>query len=158
MPLVWRLARPEFAEQLDGEGSRIEAGRWNPVGVPALYTSEHLSLSVLEIYVHLPPQMRDVLPVLAAVQISLPDKVGSARVTPERLAELLASADPLAACQAVGAAWISHGRDLVLQVPSVLVPEETNLILNPTHRRMSEVKIVARRAFHFDPRLVVRSA
>ena len=101
MPLVWRLARPEFAERLDGEGSRIEGGRWNPVGVPGLYTSEHLSLSVLEVYMHLPPQMRDVLPVLTAVQISLPDKAGSARVTPERLAELLASADPLAACQAV---------------------------------------------------------
>ncbi|MGB9367074.1 MAG: RES family NAD+ phosphorylase [Xanthobacteraceae bacterium] len=158
MPLVWRLARPEFAEQLDGEGSRIEGGRWNPAGVPALYTSEHLSLSVLEVYAHLPPQMRDVLPVLTAVQISLPDKVGSARVTPERLAELLASADPLAACQALGEAWISHGRDLLLQVPSVLVPEETNLILNPAHARMREVKIVSTRAFHFDPRLVVRRA
>jgi RES domain-containing protein len=156
MPLVWRLARPEFAEHLDGEGSRIEGGRWNPIGLQALYTSEHLSLSVLEVYVHLPPDMRDVLPVLTAVQISIPDRAGSARVTPERLTELLASADPLAACQAIGEAWISRGRDLVLQVPSVLVPEETNLILNPAHPRMREVKIVSARAFHFNPRLVMR--
>jgi RES domain-containing protein len=156
MPLVWRLARPEFAEHLDGEGSRIQGGRWNPIGLQALYTSEHLSLSVLEVYVHLPPEMRDALPVLTAVQISIPNEAGSARVTPERLTELLASADPIAACQALGEAWISRGRDLMLQVPSVLVPEETNLILNPAHPRMRDVKIVSTRAFHFDPRLVMR--
>ncbi len=78
------------------------------------------------------------------------------RVSPERLAELLASANPLAACQAIGETWISRGHDLVLQVPSVVVPEETNLILNPAHPRMREVKIVSTRAFHFDPRLVLR--
>ncbi|MEJ0078522.1 MAG: RES family NAD+ phosphorylase [Alphaproteobacteria bacterium] len=150
MPLVWRLARPEFAEHLDGEGSRIEGGRWNPIGLPALYTSELLSLSVLEVHVHLPPQMRDALPVLRAVQISIPDMIGITRVSVERLAELLAADDPLAVCQAVGEAWISRGRDLVFQVPSVLVPEETNLILNPAHPRMREVKIVSSRPFHFD--------
>jgi RES domain-containing protein len=158
MPLAWRLARPEFAEHLDGEGSRIEGGRWNPIGVPALYTSKHLSLSVLEVYVHLPPQMRDALPVLTAVQISIPEAVGSTCVTAEQLTQLLASADPLAACQAMGEVWISRGRDLMLQVPSILVPEETNLVLNPAHSHMREVKIVSTRAFHFDPRLVVPRA
>jgi RES domain-containing protein len=155
MPLVWRLARPEFAEQLDGEGSGIEGGRWNPVGAPALYTSEHLSLSVLEVYVHLPPQMRDVLPVLTAVQISVPAGAGVTRVTLERLSELLASANSMAACQEVGLAWINRGHDLVLQVPSILVPEESNLVLNPLHADMPGVKIVSSREFRFDPRLAV---
>jgi RES domain-containing protein len=155
MGLVWRLARPEFAEQLDGGGSGLEGGRWNPAGVLALYTSEHLSMSVLEVYVHLPPQMRDVLPVLTAVQISVPDSAGTTRVTTERLTELLATADPLAACRAIGAAWIGRSVDLALQVPSVIVPEETNLVLNPTHPQMREVRIVSARPFHFDPRLVV---
>jgi RES domain-containing protein len=156
MPVVWRLAGPEFAEHLDGEGSRIEGGRWNPIGLAALYTSEHLSLSVLEAYVHLPPPMRDALPVLTAVQISIPEMIGITRVSGERLAVLLASADPLATCQAIGEAWISRGHDLVLQVPSVLVPEETNLILNPAHPHMRDVKIVSTRAFRFDPRLATR--
>jgi RES domain-containing protein len=158
MRLVWRLVRPEFGEHLDGEGSGIEGGRWNPIGRPALYTSEHLSLSVLEVYVHLPPPMRDALPVLSAVQISIPDTARITRVSAERLAELLGSADPLAACQAVGEAWIGRGHDLVLEVPSVLVPEETNLVLNPAHPRMHEVKIVSARPFRFDPRLLVRKS
>jgi RES domain-containing protein len=158
MPLVWRLARPEFAERLDGEGSRIEGGRWNPVGVPALYTSEHLSLSVLEVYVHLPPQMRDILPVLAAVQMSVPDRAGVTRVMPERLSELLASENSTAACQEIGQAWISRGHDLVLRVPSIFVPEESNLILNPLHPHMADVRIVSSREFHFDSRLAVAKA
>jgi RES domain-containing protein len=156
MALVWRLAGPEFAEQLDGEGSGLEGGRWNPAGLQALYTSEHLSMSVLEVYVHLPPQMRDVLPVLTAVQISVPDSAGMMRVTTERLTELLATPDPLAACRAIGAAWIGRSVDLVLQVPSVIVPEETNFVLNPAHPHMGEVKIVSTRPFRFDPRLMVR--
>ena len=102
--------------------------------------------------------MRDTLPVLTALQISIPDMVGITRVSRRRLAELLASADPFAACQAVGEAWISRGHDLVLEAPSVLVPEETNLVLNPAHPRMREVKIVSTRLFRFDPRLAVPKA
>jgi len=155
MPLVWRLVRPEFADKLDGEGSGIAGGRWNPRGRRALYTSENLSLSVLEVYVHLAPEMRDELPALAAMRISVPDSGGIARVSPERLAALLAEANPLAACQATGNDWISRGDDLVLQVPSILVPEEHNLVLNPAHPAMSDVSIVSRRSFHFDPRLTI---
>jgi RES domain-containing protein len=158
MALVWRLARPEFAEQIDGGGSGLEGGRWNPTGLQALYTSKHLSMSILEIYVHLPPQMRDVLPVLTAVQISVPDSAGTTRVTTERLTELLATPNPLAACRAVGAAWLGRSVDLVLQVPAVIVPEETNLVLNPAHPRMREVKIVSMRPFRFDPRLAMPRA
>jgi RES domain-containing protein len=155
MPLVWRLVRPEFADKLDGEGSRVAGGRWNSRGRRALYASEHLSLGVLEVYVHLAPEMRDNLPVLAAVQISIPDNVGTARITRERLAQLLTKPDPLAACQAVGDDWLGRGDDLVLQVPSILVPEEDNSILNPAHPDMRNVAIIATRTFRFDPRLVV---
>ncbi len=155
MPLVWRLVWPQFADKLDGEGSRIAGGRWNSRGYRAVYTSANLSLSVLEVYVHLAPEMRDALPVLAAVRIAIPDNVGVARVSAARLAELLKEQNPLAACQAVGDDWISRGDDLVLEVPSILVPEEANFILNPAHPAMSEVSIFSTRAFHFDPRLAV---
>lgn len=153
MPLVWRLVRPEFADKLDGAGAKIAGGRWNSPGRGALYTSAHLSLSVLETYVHLAPEMRDELPVLAAIRISIPDDAGIAQVSPGRLAALLTEANPLAACRAAGDDWISRGRDLVLQVPSILVPEEANLVLNPAHPAMGDVAIVSTRSFRFDPRL-----
>jgi RES domain-containing protein len=155
MPIVWRLARAEFAEQLDGEGARLFGGRWNSRGRRALYTASHLSLSVLETYVHIPPELRDDLPVLRAVRISVPDQSGTTRVLPEDLINLLANADPLAACRGLGDAWLDRNDQPFLEVPSILVPEETNLVVNPAHPRMRDVRIISSRTFRFDPRLAV---
>ena len=158
MPIVWRLVRAEFSERLDGEGARLFGGRWNSRGRPAVYTSAHLSLSVLEVYVHIPPALRDELPVLRAVQISIPDGAETFRIPQRRLASLLSAPDALAECRAAGDAWLERGEELVLQVPSILVPEESNFILDPTHPRMTEVRIMGSREFRFDPRLSVGKA
>ena len=158
MPIVWRLTRAEFVEQLDGEGAMLFGGRWNSHGRRALYTSSHFSLNVLEAYVHIPPELRDVLPILQAVRISIPDDANAAHVSQEQLVALLESDDPLAACRAMGDSWLDRNTELVLQVPSMLVPEEMNLILNPAHPRMREVEITSSRAFRFDARLAVTKA
>ena len=158
MPIVWRLTRAQFAEQLDGEGARLFGGRWNSHGRRALYTSSHLSLSVLEAYGHIPPELRDVLPILQAVRISIPDDASTAHISQEQLVTLLESEDPMAACRAMGDSWLDRNTELVLQVPSILVPEEMNLILNPAHPRMREVEINSSRAFRFDPRLAATKA
>ena len=158
MPIVWRLTRAEFAEQLDGEGAKLFGGRWNSHGRRALYTSSHLSLSVLEAYVHIPPELRDVLPILQAVRISIPDDANAAHVSQEQLVTLLESEDPMAACRAMGDSWLDRKTELVLRVPSIPVPEEMNLMLNPAHPRMREVKIISSRAFRFDARLAVTKA
>ncbi len=110
---------------------------------------------MLEVYVNIPPELRDELPVLQAVRISVPDDVAT-HVSQEQLAGLLARPDPVAACRKTGDSWIDGQPALILAVPSVLIPEEMNLILNPAHPRMRNVAIVSSRAFHFDPRLVVQ--
>jgi RES domain-containing protein len=158
MPLVWRLARSEFANELDGEGPRLFGARWTSRGRNAVYTASYLSLSVLEVYVNIPQELRDDLPILRAVRISIPDDAPTAQVSQEQLAGLMGRPDPIAASRAVGNNWLDRSDTLVLEVPSVLVPEETNLVLNPAHPRMREVKIVSTRPFRFDPRLVVRKA
>jgi RES domain-containing protein len=157
MPLVWRLTPPEFHTELDGEGARLFGGRWNSPGLRALYTSSHLSLSVLETYVNIPLLLRSSLPVYQAVGISIPDTAGTVRVSPAQFAKLLTTSDPVAASRSIGDDWITRRDNLVLQAPSVLVPEEDNLIINPEHPAASDVRIVSARAFQFDPRLVVPS-
>ena len=62
MPLIWRLTSPAYAHVLDGEGARVAGGRWNSPGRRVVYASSHLSLSVLEVFVHIPPSLRDDLP------------------------------------------------------------------------------------------------
>ncbi len=153
MTTVWRLAPPAFAHLLEGEGSRIAGGRWNSPGRQVLYTSAHLSLSVLEVYVHIAPALRDDMPEFEALRIDVPDDAGMTNVSIDQFERLMASRDPLAACQSAGDDWTSRGVDLVLRAPSVLVPEDLNLMLNPAHPRMHEVAIRSSRRFRFDPRL-----
>ena len=153
MRLVWRLVRPAFARDLDGEGSRITGGRWNRRGNAVIYTASHLSLSVLETYVHLPPELREELPEMQAVSIGIPEDARATKISAERFARLMASPDPYSACQAAGDEWFARGLDLALEVPSVIVPEEINIVLNALHPAMREVRVVRSRSFRFDARL-----
>jgi RES domain-containing protein len=153
MASVWRLTPPQFARALDGEGSRLAGGRWNSPGRRALYTSSHLSLCVLEVYVHMPLELRAELADFEAIRIEVPDSAAKSEISIKQFADLMTTRDPLVACQTIGDDWLARGSDLILQVPSVVVPEDPNLILNPAHPQMDEVFIASTRRFRFDPRL-----
>jgi RES domain-containing protein len=136
----WRLCREPYAD-LSGEGARLYGGRWNTPGRPLVYTASSAALAVLEVRVHLdlPP---DLLPddyVLLEIELGdLPVEV---------VAEI--PNDPCA----FGDTWLAEGRTPVLQVPSLIVPESTNLLLNPAHPLAGSAAILRKRPFVFDPRL-----
>jgi RES domain-containing protein len=124
---VWRLARRAHAA-LDGEGARGYGGRWNSAGRRLLYTSSHLSLAALEALVHFDADA------LAMEQVSadiLP--IGWTRQE--------------FATRAFGDEWLTAARTPVLIVPSAIVPEETNVLVNPAHPATHGVVVVARRRF-----------
>jgi RES domain-containing protein len=154
MPLVWRLTSPAYARVLDGEGNRITGARWNSPGRGVVYTSANLSLCVLETYVHIPPPLREALPSFAAVCLNVPDDAEATRVGPAELQRLISASNPQAAFRSLGDKWLSEARNLLLMAPSVVVPEELNIMLNPAHARMRDVQVVSTRPFQFDPRLV----
>jgi RES domain-containing protein len=158
MPTAWRLTPSAFARALDGEGASLAGGRWNSRGVPVLYTSSQLSLCALEVLVNIPARLRDDLAAFEAVRLSIPDDAGTTEIGLREFEAMLAAADPQAACRVAGDDWIAKGRDLVLAAPSVIVPEERNLMLNPAHPRMGEVAIISTRPFRFDARLWRRRA
>src|SRR5262245_31474669 len=143
MATVWRLTPPDYSYSLDGEGSRLIGGRWNSPGWAMLYTASHLSLNILEVFVHFPDARRDELPEMVAVHIEVPDDAGASEIDIPQFQSLMAAPDPLAACQALGDEWLAKGGKLVLRAPSVLVPEETNVMLNPQHPAMSGVRIIS---------------
>jgi RES domain-containing protein len=148
MPFAWRLADPRFADDLEGSGTRIHGARWNSPGRGVLYCSENLSLCVLETLAHLPPAMRQRLPRRIALRISYPDSSGLAAVSK------LPARNRSAACRKIGDQWLDDGESLVLKAPSVIVPAEHNIMLNPFHRAMRDVRIVEKTVFSFDARLV----
>lgn len=146
--IVWRLARRKHAA-LDGEGARLAAGRWNSWGVPVVYASEHLSLAVLELLVHVDP---DLLPHdLAAFQIEIPDDIEIARLDAAQLPRGWRTR--IDRCRRVGDAWVADGATAVLALPSAVVVYETNVLINPRHPESARIRVVRSERFQFDPRL-----
>lgn len=156
MAFVWRLASPSYANALDGEGNRIFGARWNSPGRGVVYTGANLSLCVLEAYVHFPAVARKELPDFEAIRIRVPDDARTTRISVAEMERLLSSPDAERACRAAGDRWLAEANHLLFVAPSVVVPEDSNIMINPAHPRMSEVAIVHKRRFRFDPRLRVR--
>jgi RES domain-containing protein len=138
--LAWRLCREPFAD-LAGEGARRYGGRWNTLGRPLVYAASCAALALLEVRVHL-----DLTPeLLPDDYVLLGIDLGDLAV--EELGEI--PADPAA----FGDSWLDERRTAVLQVPSTIVPESPNLVLNPLHADAREARIVRRRHFALDRRL-----
>jgi len=153
MTLVWRLAWPQFAAELDGSGNMRTGARWNSPGRGAIYASFNLSLCVLETLAHLHPVLRINLPVLRAVRIAIPDGASRLDIELSQLPSDLAGPKAQRRCRELGDGWLTAQEHLICTVPSVIVPQERNVLINPAHRWMAEVTIVATETFRFDARL-----
>jgi RES domain-containing protein len=153
MALVWRLVRPEFATELHGEGNSVTGARWNSPGRGVLYASFNLSLCVLESYVHLAPPLRIDLPEMRAVRIEIPDNASRLEINVTDLPGDLAGHEAEERCRQLGGGWLDAEEHLICTVPSVVVPQENNVMVNPSHVLMREVRIIAIDTFRFDPRL-----
>lgn len=149
--VVWRITRGAHQE-LDGKGAESYGGRWNSVGVPVVYASSTLALAALEYLAHV--DVEDVPDDLVAMAIEVPDDAGQESVFDIDLPADWARLPDHPACNEVGNRWVAEGAALVLSVPSAIVPEERNLLINPAHPRAGDVKVVSTRPFAFDPRLV----
>jgi RES domain-containing protein len=151
--LVYRICR-KARQKLDGEGARLYGGRWNSPGRVVVYTAGTLSLGAIEYLVHVNPG--DAPNDLIATTLEVPDDIAREIV---KAADLPAGWDkrPLhAACREVGDAWLQKSRTLLLQVPSAPITGESNYLLNPAHAAMSRIRVVGKRAFVFDRRLIRR--
>lgn len=148
--LVHRLARLAHAK-LDGEGARLAGGRWNSRGRAAVYASSRLSLAALELLVHTDVPL--VPPDLVAFEIEVPDTLEIETVELSALPkDWRLPGHP--ACRSIGDTWLAEERTAVLRVPSAVVPEESNYIINPAHRAAKSIHVVGRRRFAFDSRLL----
>lgn len=151
---VWRLTRPEFARRLDGAGNRETGARWNSPGAGVVYTSRALSLCVLETIVHL-PSIRFVRG-LVATRIYVPDDAGVEVVTAAELPRDLVSPEAAAWLRRRGDHWLAAGTALALVAPSVVVPQEHNVMINPQHPQANRVRVEEETPFGLGPRLLSR--
>lgn len=140
------------ATAMDGEGARRYGGRWNSPNTPAVYLAESRALAALEILVHAPREAR--LLNWIVIDLEIPGD-WLENVSPSDLPGNWRAQPSSSAAQAYGSEWLRAGRGLALVLPSVLIPEEHSLLLNPLHPRMRELKQASPKIFSFDPRLSV---
>lgn len=149
---VWRLvAERHAASAFDGEGARLYGGRWNHPGVRVVYTSATLSLAALELLVHL--DLEDAPENRVAIGAELPAGLEIQELSAKDLPTAWRSYPAPEALKDLGTAWASESRSPVLRVPSVVIPEESNYLLNPHHPDLSRMTVQDPAPFTFDRRL-----
>ncbi len=145
----YRIARPAFAASaLSGEGARLHGGRWNSPGRACVYAAESRALAVLELLVHLPGITR-ALP-FRLLTLEVPDALVD---PPPELPDGWATRPASPVARATGDRWLAGTRSTALRVPSVILPEESILLLNPRAAGFATIQVVHDRAFRLDLRL-----
>lgn len=140
----WRLYRAAHGPGLDGAGGLHAAGRWHRLGRRVVYFGATPAIVVLEKLAHVDPDM-------------LPDDLLLGRFAGEPSVEFIT--DPLdfgelTACRARGERFLDAGRAGALRIPSVILPEESNYLINALHSEATKIRLVSERSFFFDERLL----
>ncbi len=153
---VWRIAKhtAQFAAaDLSGEGAKFTGGRWNSKASAVVYSASSIALATLETLAHLGDNIAARNRFL--VQIDIPAKVWAQRemieaaaLDPTWLAE-----PPGSTSISIGDTWLASASAPLLLVPSIIVPEECNVLINPLHPLSKEIKAKVARQFIYDPRL-----
>lgn len=151
MLTVWRLITARFAQSaFTGEGARLYGGRCNRKGVPLVYTSRTQSLAMLEMLVQDEPlRARYVM-----IPATLPKNLKIERLTHRQLPTDWRDLGARERLQAIGSGWAKRQSSPVLAVPSVVIPTETNYLLNPLHPAFARIDIGKAEAFVTDLRLM----
>ena len=148
---VWRITTAAFARSaFSGEGARLYGGRWNPKGVPMVYTAANQSLAMLEMLVQDQPlRARYVM-----VEARIPSGVTIDRLRIDALPSDWRDIGARGKLQAIGAEWARTRSTAVLAVPSAIVPAESNYLLNPLHPDFKRIKIGKQTTVETDLRLI----
>jgi RES domain-containing protein len=147
--IAYRIAdarRPIF----DATGAMLHGGRWNSIGVRAIYAAETYAGALLEVLVHAnlsqPPKNHRV------VRIVVPDEVSIETVSMQTVPKW--DAEDMSASRAFGDRWIQERRTAILRVPSVITHgRENNLVFNPAHPDAGLVRWEDLEPIHWDARL-----
>ena len=133
-----------------GDGARAYGGRWNFPGIPVVYAAHTRALAALESLAHFGGAERRMA--FVTFEIAIPDKLAT-RVDLAGVPRDWRGSEPSPATQAIGSEWQREGRSAALVVPSVLVPQEYCVLLNPEHPDIDQVMVSYPEPFAFDDRL-----
>jgi len=154
---LWRVAAdtPDWsADDMAGKGAAAKGGRWNVAGEHVTYASTSISLAAWETRAHL-GLLGTKLPFnRILVRIDVPDDVWAARRTLARPPPVGWDVIPEGrVSRALGSAWLASGASALFCVPSVIVEEEDNVLVNPAHADATRLAVTRVRRFLYDQRV-----
>lgn len=147
--IVYRITNEKFKSDISGNGAALYGSRWNSKGNPLLYTSQFISLSILESLVHLKKQ--EIPPTQYLIGIELPEEKETVEISYKKIKNNWRK--ELEYTQWLGDQFLQNNQKLVLKVPSAIVPQECNFLLNPLHVEFKKVKIISSELLELDKRL-----
>jgi RES domain-containing protein len=150
---VYRLIKQKYAaDPLDSEGARRYGGRWNSKGRAVLYASDTISLAALEILAHL--HITAALNAYMCVTVTLPD-AAILLLQDSDLPDDWRDDPVTPGTMYIGDEWLKSQSSLALSVPSTLIPQQRNFLVNPAHPDFQSLyEGLETEAFEFDTRLL----
>lgn len=146
---AWRIAKKQFALDRQGIGARISGGRWNSPGVAVIYAGMTPEIAAMEKLVH----TGDILPAdLLLVRMVLSDNPGL-YLHHDELPQGWDALPGSSSAVEMGDEFVSFGVYLGMIVPSAVIPEAENIVLNPNHPAFANIEMTIIRPFEFDIRL-----
>ena len=150
--IVYRITKKEHAA-LDGMGGLFGPGRWHKKGSLVIYASEHASLAAWEKIVHV-ASFENLSINLSLIKIEIPDEI---EIQTAPLNFLVKGWDSFPFCNetvSYGTSFLQNKEYLALKVPSAIIPDEFNIILNPLHPDLQACKVISSIPFIFDKRIL----
>ena len=149
--IVWRITKKKYALDRIGVGAMKVGGRWNSINVPIIYAGMNVEIAALEKLVHISEELPDDL---VLTSISIPDNNAlywdvPLNALPKGWSDMPSSID----AQQFGNEFISTAKYLGIIVPSAIIPEGKNMLLNPNHPQFSRAEYTIVRDFKYDSRL-----
>ncbi len=149
---VYRISQLPYANDLSGQGAKLYGGRWNKPGYPMLYTSANRSLALLETLVHMPAVMlQEKIYIISTIQI--PDSIIIQQFLKNKLPEGWNDRTREELTKEIGTRFLVNAKFLAAQVPSIILNQENNIIINPLHTSHGKLKITHQERIVFDERL-----
>ena len=147
--ILWRISEhPE----LDGAGGLRTSARWHTLGRRIVYCAPNPATALVEILVHMEVDIGDIPDPLQYLEIEAPDTISTQTVDGKILGRNWQRNE--AATRRAGDEWLSLGETVLLRVPSVIVPQTWNILINPAHPQSRHIKVAQIHRHSIDPRLL----
>lgn len=149
---VYRIALSKYANSLKASK---RAARWNANDIETIYTSANRSLACLENVVH--RGKLGLNQVFNVMTIQIDDHIKKEEILLSDLPDDWKEFDQMPITQALGGKWISENKTAILEVPSSIIDEEVNYLINPKHLDFKFIKLIRTDPFMFDKRIKLES-